>query len=195
MKKLTLALGVVAFLSTAIIAGPNSSGAYVGLGYGTTNYESDDFVSGVDTTDSGFKVYGGYQFNNIIAVEAAYTDYGDFKLPAINKTYVAPTSFSVAANVGYSFLDSQLRPYGMLGLGYLPLNTTDYFIKEAGEDKQATLHYGVGIQYEPNLFKGVGFRLGYEADIYSIEIINPALEDKTYTQAFSLLYLGVQYKF
>ena len=191
MKKITLALGVVALLSTAVIAGPNSSGAYAGLGYGTTNYEDNGWVgSNVDNSDSGLKLYGGYQFNNVVAVEVAYTDYGDFKNTVTNSTYIAPTVFSVAANVGYSFLDSQLRPYGILGLGYASLNDNDPYLTT---DNTGTIHYGVGIQYEPNLFKGVGFRLGYESDLYIIETVFPT--NNTYNQVFSLLYLGVQYKF
>ena len=189
MKKITLALGVIALLSTAVIAGPNSSGAYVGLGYGVTEYYDDGWTSSVDKSDSGYKLYGGYQFNNIIGVEASYTDYGSFTDKVTNSEYVSPTTFSVAANAGYSFLDGQLRPFGILGLGYA---SVDYDTSSIDSGNTGTVHYGVGVQYEPTILKGVGFRLAYEADLYLIETIVPS---KTYEQVFDLLYLGVQYKF
>ena len=209
MKKIIISALVASALSTAVLAGPNSSGAYVGLGFGTTAYNDGDYLNeklkldNLDNSASGYKVYGGYQFNNIVGVEAAYTDYGKFSADRGFST--APTAFSVAANLGYSFLDGQLRPFGTLGLSYLSSNYSNYPKTIAGDpfgadviapdDQYASIHYGLGIQYEPDALIGFGFRLAIEADTYSIVIKETGKDDETYAQSLSMLYLGVQYKF
>ncbi|MEE8589402.1 MAG: porin family protein [Sulfurimonadaceae bacterium] len=198
MKNSLLVMGAVALLSTAVIAGPNSSGAYVGAGFGTTGYEDDDFVKkellrfDLDKTDSGYKIYGGYQFNNIVGVEAGYTDYGTFT--ATQDYSQSSTSFSVGANVGYSFLDGQLRPFGVVGLGYVTLDYENIPAVSI-DDGAGAFHYGLGVQYEPDFLIGFGLRLAYEADLYAITVTRLLAEDETYIQALGLLYLGVQYKF
>jgi len=206
MKKIIISALVASALSTAVLAGPNSSGGYVGLGFGTTAYNDSDYLNdgleldNLDNGDSGYKVYGGYQFNNVIGIEAAYTDYGKFSADRGFST--APTAFSVAANLGYSFLDGQLRPFGTIGLSYLSSNYSNYPTALsngdtiiAPDDKYAAIHYGLGIQYEPDALIGFGFRLAIEADTYSIAIEQIGKDDKTYAQSLSMAYLGVQYKF
>ena len=207
MKKIIISALVASALSTAVLAGPNSSGGYVGLGFGTTAYNDSDYLNdglkldNLDNGDSGYKVYGGYQFNNVVGIEAAYTDYGKFSADRGFST--APTAFSVAANLGYSFLDGQLRPFGTIGLSYLSANYSNYPTTIPGtldtiippDDKYAAIHYGLGIQYEPDALIGFGFRLAIEADTYSIAIEQIGKDDKTYAQSLSMAYLGVQYKF
>ncbi len=199
MKKILSMAAVLALMSTAAIAGPNSSGAYVGLGYGVSAYADDDFTEkemkhkGLDDSDSGFTVYGGYQFNKIIGVEAGYTDYGEFT--ADHDYSQSATSFHVAANAGYSFLDGQLRPFGTLGLGYVSLDWQNKSDIIDLDDGGAAFHYGFGIQYEPDFLAGFGFRLAYEADVYAVQVTDLADDDETYTQALGLMYIGAQYKF
>ena len=199
MNRLLLAIGVAALFTTASYAEKNVSGAYIGAGYGHTEYQDDDFVkeqlqrSGLEKTDTGYRIYGGYQFCRVIAAEFGYTDYGEF---AASQDYSqAAKAISVSANVGYTFLASQLRPFALLGLGYVfldhnnpPSDTTVL------EESTIALHCGFGLQYEPAILKGFGLRLAYEKDIYSI-LVSQSPEDKTYTQDLRLIYLGLQYKF
>ena len=211
MKKILISVLAASALSTALFAGPNSSGAYVGLGYGTTAYNDSDYLNealkldNLDNGDSGYKVYGGYQFNNVVGIEAAYTDYGKFT--ANNDFAMASTAFSVAANLGYSFLDGQLRPFGTVGLSYIssdysnyPTSTYNssthtYTIITPPANNHGAFHYGLGIQYEPDALIGFGFRLAYEADVYAISVQKTDSDDKTYSQGLGIVYLGVQYKF
>jgi len=214
MKKILLSILAISALSTAVIAGPNSSGAYIGLGYGTTAYNDSDYLKkeldldNLEKSDSGYKVYGGYQFNNIIGIEAAYTGYGKFTADNDFENNVfanESTAFSVAANLGYSFLDGQLRPYTVLGLSYVSSNHSNYPTKLAAssgstevippDDSHGAFHYGLGIQYEPDALIGFGIRLAYEADVYAIAIERTDTDDKTYGQGLGIAYLGVQYKF
>ena len=130
MRKISIILGTLALTSTIVLAGPNSNGAYIGVGLGNSGYADDDMtkkelrIDNIDTADSGYKVYGGYQFNNVIGIELGYTDYGKFS--ADDGYSQAATAFSVAANVGYSFLDGQLRPFATLGLGYVALEWENF---------------------------------------------------------------------
>ncbi len=196
MKKSLFAMGAAALLSTAVIAGPNSNGAYIGVGFGATGYADDNYVqdvgrTGLDKSDTGYKIYGGYQFNNIVGVEVGYTDYGKFS--AAQDYIQEANAMSVGANVGYSFLDGQLRPFGIIGLGYVDLDTQNSPVTIV-DDTVATFHYGVGIQYEPDALIGFGLRLAYEEDFYSIEHVK-VIGTITYLQALGVVYLGVQYKF
>lgn len=200
VKKSLFVMGAAALLSTAAMAGPNSSGAYIGFGYGNTIYESDGFVSeqitpsAFDEDDGGLTFYGGYQFNNIVGVELSYRDYGKFE--ADSGFAQEPTGLSVGANVGYSFLDGQLRPFGVLGMGFVKMNYINlpsYVISL--DDSGAAVHYGVGVQYEPDILLGLGLRMAYEADTYTIEVQDSSIGTKTYTQTLGMLYLGIQYKF
>ena len=50
-------------------------GFYVGAGVGQSKIEADDI--NFDEDDTGFKVFGGYQFNKYFAVELAYIDGGN----------------------------------------------------------------------------------------------------------------------
>jgi len=211
MKKILLSIITIGVLSTSLFSGQNSDGAYIGLGYGVTGYSDDDYLNkelnldNLDKSDSGFKVYGGYQFNNIVAVEGSYTDYGEFSADQSFKN--KSKSFSVAANLGYSFLDGQLRPFGIIGLGYAntsfnnyPTSTYDnstgtYTIITPPDKGHGTIHYGLGIQYEPDILQGAGIRLAYESDIYSMTFERTGSEDKTYTESLGIAYLGIQYKF
>ena len=203
MRNILLVIGAVAFLSTAGIAGPNSHGAYVGAGYGNSAYGDADFVQealgrvNLEETDTGYKVYGGYQFNNVIGIEVGYNDYGT--ATASQEYSQAAKSFNVAANLGYSFLDGQLRPFATLGLGVVSLdwqNLPAYYTSL--NDTAGAFHYGLGIQYEPDFLIGFGLRLAYEVDTYAINISGfngTTFVDETYIQTLGLAYMGVQYKF
>jgi len=192
MKKIILASLLAFGFTASAMASEDGSGAYVGLGYGTTAFGDDDIGNNntlgslKDDADSGFKVYGGYQFNKIVGVEATYTDYGTFSYGDRN---LEATSMSVGANLGYNFLDGQLRPFALVGLSYLNLDQSQA-IYDA--DNTVAFAYGVGIEYAPTVLDGLGFRASWNADIFAVEKI---LSDETYTQAFGMLNVSVQYKF
>lgn len=191
-------------------------GFYLGAGIGQSRYHITLTESRYDYTDpdnpsfsfeaqaleqrdSGSLWYGGYQFNKIIAVEAAYTDYGDFSKILFDKNYSqSPESFSVYANAGYTFLNGQLRPFGIAGLGYLKRNQSVAYDRLDFKPSLVTLHYGVGVDYYPTVFKGVGLRFAYSADMHLESAFNDS--GSVYAEDFlwhnySLLFVGVQYKF
>ena len=209
------------------------SGFYLGAGFGASFYnlttlKSDYYVedgsepeyhltaddmSNLDDTSEGYLFYGGYQFNKIIAVEASYTDYGSFE-STVTKTVLGnevkkeftkkPTSVAVYANAGYTFLNGQLRPFGLLGLGYVQTHQSEAYnnIDLFSDDTFVSIHIGTGLDYYPSVFKGFGFRVSVTADNYydntTVAYENTTkdqITDVAVWQSYSLLYIGAQYKF
>jgi len=204
-------------ISTGLSGSPSGEGFYMGTGAGVSsnvaillegnyNYSDPDNTtytfssSSLDDSDVGYMVYAGYQINKIIAVEAAYTDYGNFKVTKYAKEYSqSPNSFAVYANAGYMFLDNQLRPFGNIGLGYLQKNQSRAYDRLDFQKDTATIHSGIGVDYYPSVLEGVGFRAAFSGDtavdnVYTVNDNNTS-ESQTLWQIYSLFYVGVEYKF
>ncbi len=210
MKKILLPLLIftssVTFASEVTSNAQKINGFYLGAGIGSFNYNTEQdwdndnrYGKLIEQTDGNtLKVYAGYQFNKIIAVEATYSDYGDTQGYVYtffnNKTAVkqSPTSFSVAANAGYTFANG-IRPFALLGLAYMDLNSSFTFLDT---DNPIAIKYGVGVEYAPVMLKGVQLRVAYEADSYFAEAYNGWGED-TNIDVFTLnsFYAGISYKF
>ena len=207
MKKV-LALTIVMALTTiSLYASEDNSGTYIGFGVGKSHYkaafrdqnfyidENDGYMTkNYDENANGYKIYGGYQFNNIIAIEASFTNYGTFV--ASERYTQKPKSVAISAKAGYSFFDGQLYPFGLLGAGFLKTNES----RDVLNDSLAIINIGVGIEYYPTLLKGMGFRVVYERNfrITKQEAVdesgtNYSMEEFAHT--YHLSYIGVQYKF
>ena len=187
----------------------HANGYYVGLGYGMTGFSDGDFgkefehfkVAPDNDTDSGFKLYGGYKFNKIVGVEGSYVNYGkmDFKYTeggTGTATEIKPYSVNVAANLGYDFLDDQLRPFALAGLGYVGYGQSGIQKLYTTDGSFATI-IGMGVEYTPNFFQGVGFRLAYETDITAVTVTysDTTKEDKAFLQSVSMISFSAQYRF
>ena len=186
-----------------------TSGYYVGLGFGGTGFsdgdlgkEFDDFKVAPDKDSSyGTRVYGGYKFNKIVAVEGSFTYYGAFNYKYTEggsgkATELNPWGLNVAANLGYDFLNDQLRPYGLIGLGYMAYNQSFKQKLYTADGSLATV-YGFGVEYTPTLFQGIGFRLQFDSAVSSVTVnySDPTKDDKTFLQSFNIISLNAQYKF
>ena len=209
LKKSLIALLITSLSISSVLASEDGSGTYFGFGGGSSGYMAkffdndyyivEDDISGTsktksyDESDQGYKIYGGYHFNKIIGVEVSFTDYG--RLSSANYTQ-KPQSFAVYANAGYNFLKGQLRPFGLLGLGYLKTHQS----RDILDDDSVTLHAGGGVEYYPAVLKGLGFRAAVEGDFHSsseraVDESGTYYSSKSFYQRYVLLYLGVQYKF
>ena len=220
-----MALSLVSLvLSTTVIAEETATkvdGFYAGLGGGVTfngavltkgDYVSDGTnsydVSKVGDSSAGYVIYGGYQFNKIIAVEASFTDYGSFsddiksKNGLLTRTFKTdPMAGSVYANAGYTF-GNGLRPFGELGLGYMTSNQSDNLDRLNNfNDSFMTFHWGAGLEYAPVSFNGFGFRVAYTGDMNAD--YNAVASDENdhidkhamLMRYYGMLYVGAQYKF
>jgi opacity protein-like surface antigen len=204
MEKVHIGLIALFLIAASALARENSAGGYIGFGLGPTafydNGYADDISDEYDTkitlddSDAGVKLYGGYQFNKVVAVEASITNYGEFKYDSGNESaHLRPKAFSVGANVGYSIKD-EFRPYALLGMSFVNMDQNEKIYED---DTFGAFHFGFGFQWEPREFRHWGFRAAYEGDFFAAEVDNTDtlyIED-TYYQSLGIFYLGAQYKF
>jgi OOP family OmpA-OmpF porin len=177
-------------ISAPAVAQQSDAGWYIGGAYGMSSFSVD--TTGitnpvVDDSDSGFKIYGGFQFNKYFGAEIGYTDFG--------KAGVSGSVLGVpfTANAG-------VTAYTFAGVGTLPLNESFALSGKVGlanwkvdasasalgasagvSDSGTDAFFGIGARY--NLNKNWGLVLEYEQ--YSAGDWG----DATFTS------LGVRYKF
>jgi opacity protein-like surface antigen len=178
--------------TAAIKPAQKVSGFYLGMGVGNTEYDVDGRdTSGIEHDDNTLKIIAGYQFNRVFALEAQHTQYGDLSGGGESFT---PTSFSVAANLGYTFSNG-LRPFGVIGLANVDLGLPENDFVDA---EGVGVHYGFGVEFAPVQLKGFSARLGYETDLSAIEITEQyrfGYITETYNYTLGSFYVAASYKF
>ncbi|KXO07999.1 Outer membrane protein assembly factor YaeT precursor [Moritella sp. JT01] len=186
MKSITVLGALTALALTASVqANQDVSGFYIGGGVGSTEARLEQNSNSVSPSTDGttFKVIGGYQFNRIVAIEAQYTKYG--KVGKVDTW--EPKSFSVAANLGYTF-ENGLRPFGIIGLSSLDLDQNVVIIEDTG----SAVRLGAGLEYTPAALSGVSFRGGYEGDLFIIDNGYAASDTNV---LIGSVYVAATYKF
>ncbi|MEZ9348090.1 porin family protein [Vibrio splendidus] len=188
MLKSSFLFGLVGLVSLPTFAAGIEGGPYIGAGLGVYQDSDTDGAGNLDAESMGYSLYGGYQFNRIVGIELGYTDYADYE--KFGTKVLSPTSFSVAANLGYTF-DNSIRPFVTAGLSYVDLNSKGSSIDD---DSGAGFHFGVGVEYTP--VENLTLRLISQADAVNIEFFGPngnrlASRDV----AFSTVTLGASYNF
>lgn len=133
---------------------------YLGVSIGESTIEEDNVFAGDDfeDEDTGFKVFGGYQFHRNFAIEANYTIYGDAEdsVAGVN-TEVEFDTFGVSL-VGIVPIAERFDLFGKLGFAYW-----DAEVKALGlsDDEDGTdLSYGLGARF--NFNEKVSVRAEYE---------------------------------
>ncbi|AGH79972.1 hypothetical protein PCNPT3_00150 [Psychromonas sp. CNPT3] len=216
MQKIILPTLLLAMSSSAFSA--DNTGFYIGTGYGSFSYDATEIkideveeyqaMAGISsaplenliksTSGNTLKIYAGYQFNNVFALEATYTDYGTSEgyITHFDKSTTTieqnPTSLSVAMNIGYTFRYG-IRPFVLLGVSSVTLNSSDVFLDSADESFIA-IKYGFGLEYSPQYLRGVQLRVAYETDTYFAEIEGKN-DSNIYAFPLNSVYAGISYKF
>ena len=180
--KLAMAV-LVALASPFAIA--DDSGWYVGVNGGRSKAKIDDpritsnllgagfsSVSISDrNNDTGYKVFGGYQFNRYFAIEGGYFDLGKFGMTA---TTVPAGTFSGDIRlkgpnidlVGIIPITEKFSAFARVGANYAQAKdvfsgTGAVIVRNPNRDKrEANVKYGGGLQYAIN--NNVGLRLEME---------------------------------
>lgn len=155
----------------AVPFSPAMSGEfYLGVGAGSADYKDINCPTGFDcdTSDTGWKLLGGYQFTPIFGVEAAWADLGEVTL---NGTAPGGAAFSgkgegdgflLAGTVGWPATD-RFRLYGKLGGFFYNskfTSTVGGVVNEDLDESGTELMYGLGAQY--NFTERFGARLEWE---------------------------------
>ena len=158
------ALNGLVFLGLAFGGAANADvtpGFYAGASLGEASVEVDDV--GFDGSDTSFKVFGGYTFNQYVALEAAYFDGGSaeerfgpgvvgVELSGLNASVVGrlPVSeaFTLFGKLGFTSYDAEVSAR---------LNGQT-LVSEDGSDED--LSYGVGGEF--GFSPTFGLRAEYE---------------------------------
>ncbi|WP_198155871.1 outer membrane beta-barrel protein [Herbaspirillum autotrophicum] len=138
------------------------SGFYVGtgIGYSVNLLENDNVYSKNGTekrTDTGFKFYGGYQFNNNWAIEGQYLNIGTYAGDTKNRTpnnmhiTAKASGFSVAA-VGMLPLGQSFALFGKAGAILKTVDASEYndlktLRREVKSTKTSAL-LGAGVEFK-----------------------------------------------
>lgn len=122
MKKITLAVAAALALGAAP-AMAQDSGFYAGVGVGTFNLDAGD-VDGFDfdENDTGFRVFGGWEFNQYFGIEAGY-DSG---------AKTSDTVGDIAVDGAEADIDLDVNGFDLMLVGTLPIGETFYAFGKVG---------------------------------------------------------------
>lgn len=180
MKKVVLALSLIAAGATALAQG---TGFYVGgsIGQSNTRFKSDDFSANSpsvseskDRHDTAWKLFAGYNFNQYLAVEAGYTDFGKAKyeyqgngaLAGFQGETKAEQDAWFAVAKGTFPIDAQFNVFGKLGVtrNHLKVsgstNIPGFTDLGSESENRSDALIGVGAEFLPA--KNFGIRVEYE---------------------------------
>jgi OOP family OmpA-OmpF porin len=168
----------LAVLSIATVAGLALSSAafaqgYAGIAVGQSKFSLPSGTTGVDSTDTGAKIFGGYKFTPNIAGEVTYIDFGKAKGDGGSLKASA-----LGAGVAFS---GELAPgftaVGRLGVARVKADAT------GGPNTSSTQPYfGLGLGYW--ISKTISIDVAY--DITKWKLDDGEVSDKENVQLFSI---------
>ena len=144
---------------------------YLGAGLGITELDPDTNNTGYSVTeeqDTGFKLFGGYDFSERLTVEGFFADLGSAQLsnPAPSQPDGAIDYSTLGASVLWYFirngenkgkdLRKGLQVYAHGGLSFLSNSSSVAF----SQDNSVQVQYGAGVEYGLN--NGVALRAGID---------------------------------
>lgn len=178
MKKTIIALTLAA---ASTVAFAQNTGFYVGGGVGVsdTKFNSSDFSVGVatireskDRTDTAWKLFGGYDFNKNLAIEAGYTDLGNPKykyagvgiLAGLSAQATADQTAWFVAAKGTLPISQQFNLFGKLGVtsNHLKVSMSASLPGFSGSASKTHTDALIGVGAEYLVTKNVGIRAEYE---------------------------------
>ena len=121
------------------------TGFYAGASVGQATIDACDGVVNCDDEDTGWKIFGGWELNPNIALEAAWVDLGEVSGTVAGSTVSGEADGFVFDVRGTLPLNDQFGVFAKVGL-------IDWEIEGGGavagfEDDGTDLMYGVGAQY------------------------------------------------
>ena len=192
--RLVLALVVSGFfacpqaMAQPVPAAPPVPKMWLGASLGQSRFDDSLarglFTSGtVDAKSTAFKVFGGYQFNRYLGVEAAYVDLGnlaysgEFSGTPVTNGKVGVKGLDISA-IGTVALSEKVSAFGKLGLFAWEAHATDvapgatFNTQSSGRDAS----FGVGLGYAVTRYSDLraefeSFRIGGDkASLFSVGV-------------------------
>ena len=188
MKKLFLACVILCLGTTAMAAEQKPRGFYIGGSAGVTSLEDDGLFAAngvsVDDSDTAFALFGGYKILKYLAVEARYTDLGDytamFGSQPLGELGLDTLSAHVVGIIPFGASGWEL--FGQLGLGRASFDDCD------GCSDETVGSAGIGVRFYPTTHLAISL----QTDVYAWE------EDdgfSTYDFGVVATQVGIQYIF
>jgi OOP family OmpA-OmpF porin len=157
-------------ISAPAVAQQADAGWYVGGAYGMSSFSNIDTTGianpSVDDSDSGFKIYGGFQLNKYFGAEIGYVDFGKvgvsgsvLGVPFTSSSSVTAYTF---AGVGTLPLTESFALFGRVGLAAWNVDFSASALGASGSlnDNGTDPFYGIGARF--NLNKNWGLVVEYE---------------------------------
>lgn len=191
MKKLIAALMLVLVATPALAArsydmydrkssrsSAKTSKAYIGVSGGQNKVDQ----AAITNNSTGYSVFAGYSFNDYVAAEVAYTNFGKLDIDTATETVLNSNAGSLSL-VGTLPMGRFVSLFGKVGYAS---TTTEISIATvtAPTETQSGALIGAGLQF--NMGQTVAIRVGY--DRYKI-----MLATETYDSNFT--NLGIMFKF
>ena len=178
----SIAIGVL--VSAAAMA--QDSGFYIGGsgGQGRPTWDTAGAFPGVavavDSSNSAWKVFGGYQFNKNLGVEASYVSLGTFNVSngasidlygagiAVVGTLPLGKDFSLLGRGGVNRMRERINPFGVA-------------------DNTTSPTFGAGVKYDINA--------NWNARVEAERILRMGSNNNTISSDANVYTLGIGYKF
>ena len=175
------------------------SGFYLDGALGSGELKQTRGSARSSTSARSFQLLAGYQFNHVVGLELAYTDFGNLEYNDLLFNIIPrrsePTAFTGQLNLGYSFTNG-IRPFWLIGASHIQLNQSQSLYDD---DSHFALRSGLGIGYAPPALRGVAFMARWSADWFLVEYpaLDPLKIPVPHTDLVSLrnISFGVSYKF
>jgi len=167
------ALRVALALALGIVFAPlaQAEGGFAGVGFGQTSVDIEcdlNITCSADDSDTGFKIFGGYQFNPNFAVEVGYYDLGEAKISGTDSFLGSTTGtfeasgFNVAV-VGSLPLGERFELMAKAGIFRWDLDfnvSSSVFGSGSASETGFGPMFGIGGAF--NFTKNLGVRVEYE---------------------------------
>jgi len=176
-------------ISAPAVAQQSDAGWYMGGSYGMTSFDIDTagiISPSLDDSDSGFKIFGGFQFSRNWGMEFGYVDFGK-------------------AGIGGSILgipftgDVGVTAFTFAGTGTLPLSENFALLGKVGLanwDAKVNVSTGIGAgsasESGTDMFYGIGARYSFNKNL-SVQVEFEQFE--TDADSASMTSVGLRYKF
>jgi OOP family OmpA-OmpF porin len=179
MKKTFLSAALAAALVAPSAFADNHGNFYVGGAVGKTEVDYVEFagVTVTDDSDTSWKLFAGYNFNENFAVEFAYQDLGDNSFEYLNVPATADGEAYSLALLAKLPMGEQAEAYAKLGYARVDAEVSAGGLTLGADDSDVL--YGLGVSY--SVTETVDLRLEWERMDFDDEI-------DTYS-------LGVSYNF
>ena len=164
IRKLAVAGLMTMVCAIANPAAAQDSGFYLGGGVGRakTDIDMTGIAGTVDESDTGWKLFGGYQINRYFGVEAGYADLGSSTFSGTLTTAVPPFPAGTAVGgdieaeawfvsaVGTLPITDRFSALGKLGVAF---GKTEFSVSAGGlagrvTDDSTEVTYGLGLKFD-----------------------------------------------